>query len=88
MSVYWSPFDHLKWSCNNKTMRWPLKPGATFAITIKLNFISDRPEKLSSLEKLVLPVQPTKPLRPQDVPSRFLARIPPMIHICQKIDSY
>ena len=48
MSVYWSPFDHLNWSCNNKTMWWPLKPGATFSITIKLNFILDRPEKLST----------------------------------------
>ena len=86
MSVYWSPLDHLKQSCNNKAMKWPLKPGATFSIII---VISDRPEKLSTLEKLFLPVQPTKPLLPQDVPSRFLARIPPAIHICQKkIDIY
>ena len=32
--------------------------------------------------------QPTKLLRPQDVLLQTLARIPPVIHICQKIDIY
>ena len=67
---------------------WPPKPGATFSTIIKLNVISDRLEKLSTLEKLFLPVQPTKLLRPQDVLLQTLARIPPVIHICQKIDIY
>ena len=40
MNVYWSPFDHLKRSCNNKAMKWPLKPGATFSIIIKCHFRS------------------------------------------------
>ena len=88
MSVYWSPFDHQKWSCSNKAMKWPPRPGATFSIIIKLNVISDRLEKLSTLEKLFLPVQPTKLLCPQDVLLQTLARIPPVIHICQKIDIY
>ena len=69
-------------------MKWPLKPGAAFSIIIKLNVISDRLEKLSTLEKLFLPVQPTKLLRPQDVVLQTLARIPPVIHIGQKIDIY
>ena len=88
MSEYWSPFDHLKQSCSNKAMWWPLKPGATFSIIIKLNVISDSPEKLSTLEKLLLPVQPTKSLHSQDVLLQILARIPPITHICQKIDIY
>ena len=43
---------------------------------------------MSTLEKLFLPVQPTKSLRPQDIPLQILARIPPVIHICQKIGIY
>ena len=42
MSVYWSPFDHLKWSCSNKAMKWPPRPGATFSTIIKSTVISDR----------------------------------------------
>ena len=33
-------------------------------------------------------VQPTKPLRLQDVLLRFIARNPPVMYICQKNDIY